>query len=98
MNAVKTFTFIHPVTGLKCNVAAGECARLLHTLAALNGKWIEALSLTKKMESNAVTARMSNIKDKHGPEVIEQRDGRKTAKGKRLKEYRLNPNVIVTEA
>lgn len=95
MSADKTFVFIHPDTGLETTERREECARLLHILHSQKGRWMEAFDLVMALGSVEVAARMSNVKKTHGPNLILKRHGRKTAKGKRLMEYRINPEVRV---
>ena len=95
MNAREPFAFIHPDTGLETTETRCEHARLLHALHGERGGWIEAFDLAIVLRSIEVHARMNGIKKRHGSNLIHKRAGRKGQNGRRLNEYRLNPDVQV---
>lgn len=97
MNAPKPFVFIHPDTGLETVERRGEPARLLHFMRSQDGQWMEVFNLNMALHTTKTSARMHDIGETHGPNLIHQREGRKGLAGRRLKEYRINPGVQVVE-
>ena len=96
MKAKTAFVFIHPDTGLEAAEDREQCARLLHTLHRQGG-WIEAIPLGTELGSLKVHARIGNIEEKHGGDVILKRDGRKAPNGRHFKEYCFNPALRVVD-
>lgn len=97
MNAHNPFVFIHPDTGLVTTERRGEPARLLHALHSQDGQWMEAFELAIVLRTIKVAARMHDLKTTHGSNLIHKREGRKGQTGRRLMEYRINPEVRVVE-
>ena len=97
MKARHPFVFIHPDTGIETTERRGEPARLLHALNSEGGGWREAFDLAIALYSLEVHARMNGLNKTHGPNLIHKREGRMGSNGRRLMEYRINPDVRVVQ-